>query len=198
MPSNPTLPLIEHLDLITSVDLGHVAAPGENDIYHFIYASTLYGTLFGIYGKFDAVRGPANTLVRSIKMRILNYHGVLNIGFERNPDYDVVDHIVDFWVQGASGNDEADVQLNQSIPNGTRFKLQLNRTVMPLAGFSESTDTTTRLSTPSQKDALFDTEFHYRDGIANYHQLRRDGMAVPHRSSLVGHRCITSVIYLRA
>ena len=197
MAANPTLPLIEDLDLITSADLTHVEAPGEKPIYHFIYASTLYGTLFGIYGRFDVVRGPVDTLVRSIKMRILNYHGVVNIGFERDPVYDVRDHIVDFWVQGASGRDEADVVLNQSIPNGSRFELNLNRVVRPLAGFSESLDTTTPLDTPSQKDALFDTEFHYRDGIANYHQFRREGMAVTYRT-LVAHRCITSTVYLLA
>jgi hypothetical protein len=229
---------ITALDLVTSLELTHRSSTamvkvkvlnkdgvvtGEKyeeqtrGCYHFIYGSTLYGTPFGVYGQFDSVAkdGGAALQVTGLTMRILNYQGVLNIGFtdEAPPVYikvekdeKVVDRIIRFGVQGASGKENTFIDLTPSqliVKKGERVRLTFERLLIPLAGFTALGDTRVQLPAPKQTDALFDTEFRYRNGIDHSPQIIRDGMKQPDPvtvDNMAGgspqFRCLTSTVNL--
>jgi hypothetical protein len=201
-------PPIETCDLVTCVEVTNDQTPGlvPKDCYHFLYASELYGTIFGVYGRFTFNKRPASddVEVTGLTMRLLNYKGLLNIGFlNERPSYNHGLKVVNFKVRGGGGKDYIELPFGDPstrpvIKKGGRFQLTFNRILVPLVGPPErNADPRRPIGTvPNQLDPLFDTEFRERDGIDQYHRVLRDGMGEKSEAKLVAHRCLTSVVNL--
>ena len=64
----------------TTVDL---TVPYSDTVYQFVYASQMHGTLFGVYGMFDAQKvSEKQYKITKIKFRLINYKGCVNIGLD--------------------------------------------------------------------------------------------------------------------
>jgi hypothetical protein len=190
----------ENLDLITSVDLRNVENKGKS-VYHLIYSSQLYGTIFDVYGKFEGdpititdgefegkeitkTKGKIDAYrIERILMKLINYKGILNMGFSGKFQFDPNDTAKTFYfeVQGASTNIEEEFILEKEtpliIPKGEPVRLVFQRILIPLPGFQEiltgvgnSADSNQfgKLSDPPPVFPLFDSEYFERDGIDFY------------------------------
>lgn len=176
----------ENLDLVTSVELRNTGTE-EKPVYHFIYASQLYGTIFGIYARFDGteINSGAAYQVEKISMKLLNYKGVVNIGFtDDSIDWNQVDDVsgsLDFHVAGmsAKGNKNFIFIKPFVVKKNVRFGLSFNRILHPLSGFERKRtpiDASGRLSEEPPVSPYFDSEFNERDGIDFYNRDIREGM----------------------
>ncbi|UXE67348.1 MAG: hypothetical protein KA713_01715 [Chryseotalea sp. WA131a] len=199
------------LDLVTCVDLRNTVN-GEKDVFHLIYGSQLYGTIFAVYGKFIGnevtVENKVTYEVSKIYLKLLNYKGMINIGFSGCFDFKSNGeglNVFDFGVQGANSNieEEYDFEVKLVVPKGGTVRLICNRTLFPLADFN------TYLSKGDQVDhngkwpfqppntPLFDSEFHERDGIDFYIRNPKPGMIGEDiEAGFVGKRCIQSDLNL--
>src|SRR5689334_20081329 len=94
---------LDDLDLITTADLNAEPARGK-ELYHFIYASQLYGTFFGIYANFAGDKTASGDYqINKITLRLVNYKGAVNIGFTDDyPELDPLGLTIYFRVIGAS------------------------------------------------------------------------------------------------
>lgn len=57
----------------------------KKEVYQAIFASQVYGTFFVIYGKFltDKTSKAGCCFVRGVKMKLVNYKGLINMGFTK-------------------------------------------------------------------------------------------------------------------
>jgi hypothetical protein len=132
----------------------------SKDRNQFIYGSQSYETSYAIYAKFNVQ--PSNVTdhvtIKDIEYRIINYKGILNIGFHSEPflSYDEKKRILHIGVEviGASNNDFLVKNQNLEI-NKNCLQLSVNRKLIPLDGGDGSAQ---------YHHGLFDSEFHYRDG----------------------------------
>ena len=176
-------------NLRASVDLS-CNSSGEHPVYHFIYGSQLYGTVFAIYGKFNIefAQEEGGCKVWSIELKLVNYKGILNIGFTKKKPILHVDkegnNNIYFGVRGASKLTTQTICFSTplivtSIPNFLTFK----RILYPLKGFKFDLcerlchgNLEKPLSRPIPHEKYFDTEFYYRNGDEYYYRVLRPGM----------------------
>jgi hypothetical protein len=202
----------EKTDLVTCVDLKYREPDDRenyNDVYHFIYASELYGTLFGIVGKFTF--SEETLKVTGVDLQLLNYKGVMNMGFcyLRPSDIPASRKLEDiyFGVQGGSLRPNIYIPITDpktgqpseiQLERGTCKRLVFNRILYPLCGFDHEIGSFTgeKLSTPIPNSQFFDTEFKYRDGIDYYNQPVRFGMTGFEEHELITKRCVQSNVNL--
>jgi hypothetical protein len=186
----------ESLDLATTVMLEHPKGPNpkKKNLYHALYASQLYGSFFSIFGRFESKAIDDDTLeLESVNLILFNYKGLLNMGFFENKDSGFweepgqpnapVEKSIIVALQGGSGCVEKRLPIPQSkliVKRNTPTRLILRRKLHPLKNFAAmpaNASATTSVGTPpDQKTELFDTEFHYRDGINHYYEEVREGM----------------------
>lgn len=206
------------IDLVTSVDLSN-AGTAAKPVFHFVYASQVYGTLFGVYARFGVkeLDGGAKYQVDTMTLSLLNYQGIVNIGFKGPVTYaieegegETLDQVINFGVQGTSTllDNEMKFASPLLIEKGQRLRLIFKRTLYPLPGFEfDEMERSTRnpadaLDTEVPALTLFDTEFQYRSGVDYYDQALRPGMRGAMDASLslnyrlAGLRCLTSVVNL--
>lgn len=192
------MPDLKDLDLVTSVELTNVQSTQlrkggkKKECYHFLYGSQLYGTLFGVFGRFKTKPVGTDSLeVQSLSLYLFNYQGLLNIGFanrnpifqERDPNPDPELHnqkTITIYVRGGSRKLEKTLKFKPGeliVPKGGRTRVIMNRLLFPLLGYGVGKNPYLPLPSPNPKDVLFDTEFQYRNGIAHNWQVIRPGMA---------------------
>jgi len=212
-------------DLITCVELNYkkpdAAAQADaepdgvvlKDVYHFLYASQLYGTLFGVYGKFSFSENDLK--VTGVDLQLLNYSGVMNIGFCGVMPDDIPDDIagkppkehIYFGVKGDSPLRSIYVEIRDHVSGasdsiqmvkGVHQRIKFCRLLYPLNGFNMDpgygTDLT--LPVPIPNSQFFDSEFHYRSGTDFYNSAVRPGMQGYKPITLVSVRCIQSNVNL--
>lgn len=198
-----TITPIQNLELITSVDLAYKSV-NESPVYHFVYASQLYGTLFAVYANFSGSNNGSSFAVNTITLRLLNYKGVINIGF--TGDVHVQNNTIDFGVIGASTNEELVVNLPTPmlVAQGGQSPLTFNRILHPLAGFNAfQSNPVGALQNAPPTTTLFDSEFYERDGVDFFKSEVREGMLGHHapatgkKLSVVGTRCRQGHVSLR-
>jgi len=176
-------------NFITSLDLTHLEIHDDQPVEHFVYASSLYGTTFGV---FCQVKGKTidkhSFKIEALELRIINYVGVINIGFLKNNgrqlhnSYDIAAKTVFFAVQGANTNNKLRITVNGglTIKKGFPVTLTFNRRLHPLKEFArinKNVEDRTRQSEEAVPlTPLFDTEFNYRNGVDLYFNLLRPGM----------------------
>lgn len=157
--------------------------------YQFLYASQNYNTFYGIYGKFEAEKSKEGYLINSITFLLVNYKGVINIGFQYG-------HSVE--INYANENKTPQINkiptgnLEENIQNEVFDTRDTNQFKINLRGLSENnylkvnfknglkvkdifsikrvlkTLTTKRMANGDAYDfngQVFDSEFFYRDGL---------------------------------
>jgi hypothetical protein len=204
---------IQDLDLITTVDLSYTG-DGIKPVYHFIYASQLYGTLFAVYANFVGTNNGPNFEITKITMRLINYKGLVNIGFTddislRGKDFNAGDALmevneINFGVRAASKVVEKILPLAAPIIliNGISIPLVFNRTLYPMQEFqSFQTRSAGNLGEEPPLTDMFDTEFYERDGVDFYKHAPKEGMEghIPPAlgTFFIGPRCRASNVTLR-
>jgi hypothetical protein len=172
-------------DLISSFDLTNVG-PDENPVFQFVYASQLYGTLFAVYGRFDSVISENRCTLKRLALRLINYKGVLNIGFTNHEPLFVESSEggdVYFGVKGTSKKRETKVNFETPIvlEHGTRFRLTFHRILYPMVGNPPEYTIDTKYGEPGKLDVdadeVFDSEFFDRSGVDRFSNPLRPGMA---------------------
>jgi len=178
-------------NFIMSLDLQNLVIqndPGPNKpVEHFVYASSLYGTTFGVFCKIlGDKKGEDSFHVNALQLRIINYAGVINIGFmtgdvKPHNAYDPEKKSVYFAVQGANLYTELKIDTKELvIAKDAPVTLTFNRILYPLTDFiainDNVKDRTKQSSDPVPPTTLFDTEFNYRNGVDLYYNLLRPGM----------------------
>ncbi|WP_046744615.1 hypothetical protein [Kordia zhangzhouensis] len=140
------------------------------DRWQTVYTSSLYGTMFSIFGKFtyNEVDGKL-----SIKLKLINYKGIINLGIH-SADFqklrrriEVYDNSIDKKIirvislkvnlKGVHENKTYDLEIDPTLSEDDFKKdiyLEIDRELLPLEN-----DICNEL-----KDDIFDTEFYYRDG----------------------------------
>jgi hypothetical protein len=177
-------------NMITTVDLRLQAGDDGKPMWHFIYASQLYGTLFALYGKFNtAPAADGSCTLQSVEIRLFNYHGVINMGFVAvNPTayeepLNKKPRVV-FCVQGTSSflaPPAVNFPATYVFKPGDRKVITFDRCLYPLPGFAPVMGTANRnTTTPIQggppDGGLFDTEFQARSGDDYFNNPLRYGM----------------------
>jgi hypothetical protein len=203
---------IEKLELVTSVELSN-AGTIQEPVFHFIYGSQLYGTLFTIYARFEGkeIDNGGGFRASKISMKLINYKGPLNIGFtdedlEWREDGGIP--YIDFHVMGESTTYVKDFFPEPFIVRkGTRSLIIFNRILDPMPKFRKYFDS--RLNSDGTLDnsssllnseppscQFFDSEFNERDGMDLYNRDLKPGMLGYDEVGLVGNRCNTSNVNL--
>jgi len=179
-------------ELVTCVHL-NCKSEKNKAVYHGIYVSQLYGTLFAIYGRFDIDEEKNDCCnVKKIKLKILNYKGLFNVGFNQTSisvEIDPEEMKIVIPVRALSGIDEMEISIKSSIEveRGKHKRIVFSRLLYPIEGFGvdpENQDkidilknvkggSTNRTDIPDK--LIFDTEFNYRDGVDYYDQLLLPG-----------------------
>lgn len=191
------------IKLATTVDLNY-EFDGNKPVYHLIYASQLYGSVFAIYGRFEGNKNENSYSVTKITLALLNYKGIINIGFTENDfrweNIQGEDNFF-FGVRGTSIKVDHPVLIENPlvVRKGIALPLILNRTIYPLPGFEDYLN-----EGPGQQTVVppilpfFDTEFNDRDGLDFYNQDLKPGMLGYDGSySLIASpRCIQSNLRL--
>jgi len=175
-------------DLVGAVELAN-KKNGKQPVYHAVYASQLYGTFFGVFGEFrtkKAAKKDALEITR-ITFRILNYSGIVNIGFStKQPNYVPDDDNATIYLGVRAGSEiyEKTIKFKKShlvVEKNIRKRLVIQRVVFPAFGFvvSGANDTPTSpkpQSIPSGQ--LFDREFYSRTGLDWFCEPTREGMSL--------------------
>jgi hypothetical protein len=183
------------LELVTAVDLNLKEMKVDNitkPVYHFIYASQLYGTLFSIYAKFDGSPIDAGKFfeINKISLKLLNYKGCINIGFTSHElQLDEKRENLFFQVRGTSTLIQKELDLKKTSPNKPftvpkevlPYRLVFNRILHPLPDFDGYLDereenVSSQLSIEPPPSPLFDIEFNDRDGVDLYNHHLKPGM----------------------
>lgn len=179
-------PITTSSKLIASFDLNNTGT-ADDPVYQFVYASQVYGTLFGMYAKFKITDLGDKCRLDEMTLELLNYEGVLNIGFS---PHDVQIEIgkeirIFFGVMGASLDYEKVVPITQNmiVDKGSFLQVNFCRILYPLADFaghidpSPDRDVHSVLKDPIPVSTLFDTEFQQRSGLDYFNNPLRPGMA---------------------
>jgi len=203
---------IKELDLITTCQLINTETPFienekeiKKDCYHFLYGSVLYGTLFGVFGRFETepVDNAGALKLKGVKLRLFNYQGLINMGFttKTKSHYDAKRQAIWLHLRAGSQSLEETIDLSSSnlrVKKGDGFRLTFNRLLHPLNLRAPQTGPDGKLEPPDESAVLFDTEFYYRSGIDHETQTVRDGMTNTPDGGFPqpGPRCLQSVVNL--
>jgi hypothetical protein len=215
----------DNLELVTMVNPTCQLENGKS-VFQFLYASQLYGTTFAVYGRFNhapMAAGDNECKLQSLELKLLNYRGVINLGFveerpthrvdEANPDQ----YIIEFKVQAFKPGRDQKVDFNQaiSIPKGKNVRFTFNRILLPMEGFEDGSnnanDVNVVMNTTDDRlnKGYFDTEFMDRSGTEYYYQPLVPGLENSrmsnqgtnnnkevNRALIVSHRCHQSNVNL--
>lgn len=182
---------INELELVTALDITN-SGTDEKPVYQFVYGSQVYGTLFGIYGRFKTTKlADEKYSVDELTLKLLNYQGVMNVGFTtedpyyeyRKPEPGSPEHSrVYFGVSGLSMNKSKTIAIEPKLirTKGDRFRFTFIRLLYPLNGFESKVTAYTDFGKPSGEvpnTEFFDSEFHARSGVDYFQNPLRPGMA---------------------
>jgi hypothetical protein len=133
-------PITKSSNLITSLELNNTGT-AEDPVFQFVYATQVYGTLFGMYAKFKIADLGDKCRLEEMTLEILNYQGVINIGF--SPHDVLIDKTPEeigiyFGVMGASLDYEKIVPITKelTVDKGGRLQVNFYRILHPLADFA--------------------------------------------------------------
>ena len=202
----------QDFEFVTSVDLNYAEAKIDKKtkpVCHFLYASQLYGTLFAIYGQFVGVKHEDGFAIKELSMKLLNYKGVINIGFTKDKlvwkKVGNKDNLY-FVVQGLSTTVVKNFIFPKPvvIKKGERFPITFNRLLRPLPDFEKylvkrnGSTASGLIKGEPPLVPLFDSEFNDRDGIDFYDNEIKPGMFRGSKlgPEAAGWRCNNSTVSL--
>lgn len=148
----------------TTVDL---TIPYGDNVYQLVYASQLHGTLFGVYGMFDAQKvSEKQYKITKINFRLINYKGCVNIGLDaiklsKKDDKDVIE----IYVSPLKKKDELNFRFRENFVVGNGKEIIFLRYLKPFhPKITGNTSGTNENGEISRQHIFFDEEFNYRDG----------------------------------
>ncbi|HEX6891174.1 MAG TPA: hypothetical protein VF141_10775 [Chryseolinea sp.] len=202
-------------NLIASFELTN---PGteEDPVFQFVYATQVYGSLFGMYARFKITDLGDKCSLDEMTLKILNYQGVINIGFTSHDvliDTTGAEPKIYFGVMGASLDYEKIVPIKHelTVPKGGRLQVIYCRILYPLADFASTIDLSAgrdvhnALKDPIPVSPLFDSEFQARSGLDYFNNPLRPGMVgydgfalgnTEYSSKIASIRCTQSIVNL--
>ena len=171
------------LSLLAAVDLNSGGTESK-PVYQFVYSSELYGTAFGIYARFKGTETPRSYQITAVSLRLVNYRGVINIGFAKN---DVIyksnagKNLLICYVQGTAPAVEKEYTFSTpvEVEKGKPFPLTFDRRLVPLPGFEKdfgAANLNGKLDQDAPQGPYFDSEFYYRDGVDFYRRSLKPGL----------------------
>lgn len=179
------------LELVTALDITN-SGTDEKPVYQFVYGSQVYGTLFGIYGRFKITDlGDEKYSVNELTLMLLNYQGVINVGFTAaDPYYEYRKATPDFpehsriylGITGLSMIRSKTIPIEPKLirTKRDRFRFTFIRLLYPMNEFESQVTAYTDFGKPSGEvpnTAVFDSEFHARSGVDYFQNPLRPGMA---------------------
>ncbi|MAZ71988.1 MAG: hypothetical protein CMC70_02465 [Flavobacteriaceae bacterium] len=153
---------------------------GENEKKQLFFASQSYGTNYFIYGYFKTKETTKNSsVITGLKMIVLNYKGILDLGFSTNENLKTTVSkvkeagkdpmlLINITMQAAvSGTTkpEVDIDLDTPIKIEDRTNLKVVRDLIPISGDIDKN---------ALNHGVFDDEFYYRDGWTYAERKVRD------------------------
>lgn len=178
---------------------GNINLHPSDKRYQFLMASQNYGTLYGVFGKFNIEKEIDTFYLTQLDLKIINYKGLLNIGFAINKKFDAAvdgnnEFKMNISVQGLTNKfmEQANIPLRidvSSVKKMTFYKV-LNYLYLDQSNLNPS--------------GVFDDEFYYRDGIQNADESKPEsnqrepqpGMVNYVSQKLVSRNCHTSILYV--
>ena len=129
----------------------------ESERYQVIFASQNYGTFYAFYAKLNF----AKDHLESIDFKLVNYKGIINLGFLNNndrgikfdfsPETGTLD--IEIIIKGLTQNYETNkLYIGESISANDIKNIFIARKLKRMA------------NNGSEIDGVFDNEFHYRSG----------------------------------
>jgi hypothetical protein len=197
--ATPVVPKPTEPILLSTVDLNNSsftdATGAAVPVWQFVYGSQLYQTLFAVYANFRTTAAPGGgLLVHDVRLKLINYQGVLNIGFidEKEPVHRPDLKKLYFGVRGGSALTEITCPFVNSatppVPTPLTVKtgtanahpLTFCRMLYPLEPFHFPLGS----RAPYEKEvqagvpnvSVFDTEFQARSGYDYFNEPDRAGM----------------------
>ena len=202
-------------NLIASFELTNVGTK-EDPVFQFVYATQVYGSLFGMYASFKITDLGDKCRLDEMTLKILNYQGVINIGFTPHDvliDTSGPEPKIFFGVMGASMDYEKIVPIKQElfVPKVGHLQVTYCRILYPLADFASTIDLNpdrdvrNALKDPIPASPLFDSEFQARSGLDYFNNPLRPGMVgydgfafdnLKDSSKIASIRCTQSIVNL--
>lgn len=161
-------------NFITTVNLSLTT---DGNYYQFLYASQLYGTLFGIYGLFDCEISNDICTLKNVKLKLINYKGCVNMGIVE-AKYIPSTKNLNIEVQPLSGVDEfpfpfVDAKGNYPVVSSGDFVI-VNR-ILKTDDRRIQSCTMNEDGSKSRGKVFFDDELNYRDGYYEIPHPTREG-----------------------
>jgi hypothetical protein len=171
------------LSLLAAVDLNS-GGTDSKPVYQFVYSSELYGTAFGIYARFKGTGSPTNFQISALSLRLVNYRGVINIGFAKNDliyKSNAGKNILTCYVQGTAIALEKEFAFSSvvTVDKGKPFPLTFDRCLLPMPGFEKdfgAVDLNGKFDQVTPQGQYFDSEFYYRNGVDFYRRSSKPGL----------------------
>lgn len=136
----------------------------EDNRFQLIYATHLYGTLFGLFSRFQTAEEDGTLIIKQIDFYGINYKGPINLGINKidinDDDSDLLR--IDLKLQA----DDTEIHTREinkkglNIPISANQSLLVERELLPMQG-----DTTLPDEVRAFKNGKFDSEFFERDGL---------------------------------
>ena len=164
---------------------------GDEERYQLLYATQLYGTLFGVFGKFEWEHVKGGLKINRMCLRGINYKGPYTLKIVDRFDEPFVQQsrkvegqvlVLELFVKADTSNGvefpEVVWDFERSYP-GEDFVLRdndylrINRNLLPMVDATDGP-----IEQRAFKNGLFDEEFYYRDGLyvrekaENAHNMR--------------------------
>lgn len=191
---------LDQIELITSVDLNYRQGNSGKPVYHSVYGSSVYDSLFGIFAKFDGAQAGNAFEVTKIHFKIVNYSGNFTIGFHSAPEINDDNSVVTLNIRGMSVDDEEELSPKNklTIQKGVPYRIVFERLLHPLLPSKFPTrkpgeDISQRIQGEVPHEPVFDSEFYHRNGVDYYHRELRPGH-VGHKETGTGNNKSTSGI----
>lgn len=162
------------MELINNISLSPTNC-GEN-IYQPIYSSQLYGTFFIVYANFETSEDSDNYFLHKIKLKIINYKGLINLGITGasfyktegcDPENPIINNknimlnykggYIELKVRALYNSDNDILVDNISEP----IKISKNNSYLNVTRKLDQMHGDDRVF----ENGVFDNEFFYRDGI---------------------------------
>lgn len=207
------------MKMVTSVDLLNTGT-APDPVFHFLYASQAYATLFAVYGRFNYTLVGGRCRIDSIDLDLFNYSGIFNIGFiDEDPVYrnNTTEDFVLFGVRAMSTKRYARVSFRPAdtglpeffVDKNTPRQLIFDRHLYKMLGFDNTNMDITdpangKLKLNIPETPYFDDEFYNRSGADYYRHGLREGQSetalrnivIPRASRVASPRCTQSIVNL--
>lgn len=136
----------------------------DDNRFQLVYATQLYGTLFGAFARFQTAKSGANIKIKQIDFYGINYKGSINLGirdlFINDIENDVLKIDLTLQADDTAIYTKEIKKENLNILITPNQALEIDRTLVPM-----NDDMTLPDEHRAFKHGKFDSEFFVRDGL---------------------------------